>query len=201
MSDRSSAQRDPYADKSVREIEEEIARTREALSRDLDDLGWHLSPERFAAQARGAVQRAQDAALKSTHELSDKLLERTTASGAGLAQTLQHHALPVTLVGLGVAVLAMGGDEAHRRGRDARTVMVSPQGTGAYPATPQRARRGRRKGLGGLIDRRPVAAGAVTVLAGLLVGLALPAEERQSAPPPAEPRPSRTSRVVRARRA
>lgn len=247
---------DPYADKSVREMEQEIARTREALGSDLDELAWHLSPERFRSQAQTSVQRAQDAVTQSVVELSEKLTERAKSGGSGLSQTLERHSLPVTLVGLGVAVLAVGGGGTRRsteRGwGSAPRAAASVNATDPYrpsaraghavptqPATsggegfhtrsrfdsvgaydpgydgpygraetpfsddltrsreelPKRGAGRRARGLSGLLERNPIVAGAVTVLAGIAVGLTLPSAAAPTTSPAGAPPTKQKARV------
>lgn len=105
------------ADKSVRELEADIARTREAISGDVDELAQQLNPDRYKAQvqaqAQGTLQSAQDAVMASVQEVTDSMVERSKEASSGVVETIRNHPVPVTLVGLGLALLAVGGGVRH----------------------------------------------------------------------------------------
>lgn len=109
---------DTGADKSVSELEADIARTREALSSDVDDLSQQLNPNRYKAQfqeqAQGKLQSAQDAVMASVQEVSDSMVERSKEASSDVVEMIRNHPVPVTLVGLGVALLAVGGGTGVR---------------------------------------------------------------------------------------
>lgn len=105
-------------DKSVSELEAEIARTRAQLGRDVDDLSYKLSPDRFKSQAQGTLQDAQEAVMDTVNEMTDTVMEKTKEAGSSFVDMVRRHPLPTALIGAGVALLAAGGGIGATRARD-----------------------------------------------------------------------------------
>jgi ElaB/YqjD/DUF883 family membrane-anchored ribosome-binding protein len=121
--------------KKPEKIEVELDETRHAISQDLRAISEKLSPEHLKDQAKEALVEAKDAASEKIHELKDsakeKLAEAKDAavttitetadeawqearkvSGIG-AQFVRDNAIPLAMVGIGVAWLV----QANRKGR------------------------------------------------------------------------------------
>lgn len=118
MSGPDDAPNDPNADKSVAELEADIARTREQLGRDVEDVSYKLSPDRFKEQMQDTLQNAQEAVMDSVNEMTENVLETTKEAGASFTDMIRRHPLPTALIGAGVALLAVGGGVGVKRAQD-----------------------------------------------------------------------------------
>jgi len=118
VSDSNNTPDDPNADKSVAELEADIARTREQLGRDVEDASYKLSPDRFKEQVQDTLQNAQEAVMDSVNEMTENVLESTKEAGASFTDMIRRHPLPTALIGAGVALLAVGGGVGVKRARD-----------------------------------------------------------------------------------
>lgn len=105
-------------DKSVSELEADIARTRAQLGRDVEGISYKLSPDRLKEQAQGTLQDAQEAVMDTVNEMTETALERTKEAGSSFIDMIRRHPLPTALIGAGVALLAAGGGIGASRARD-----------------------------------------------------------------------------------
>lgn len=105
-------------DKSVSELEADIARTRAQLGRDVDDISYKLSPDRFKNQAQETLQDAQEAVMDTVNEMTDTMMEKTKEAGSSFVDMVRRHPLPTALIGAGVALLAAGGGLGAKSARD-----------------------------------------------------------------------------------
>jgi ElaB/YqjD/DUF883 family membrane-anchored ribosome-binding protein len=99
--------------------------------------------------------------------------DKTSAGASRLWDLARDHPLPAVGIGLGLGWLAFEGV----RGRTAPRARWRQAFAGAGPLRDAARRAGR--GLGGLVEERPLAAGAASLAVGLLAGLALPATRRE----------------------
>ena len=118
MSGQDDTLNDPNADKSVAELEADIARTREQLGRDVEDVSYKLSPDRFKEQVQDTLQNAQEAVMDSVNEMTENVLESTKEAGASFTDMIRRHPLPTALIGAGVALLAVGGGVGVKRAQE-----------------------------------------------------------------------------------
>jgi ElaB/YqjD/DUF883 family membrane-anchored ribosome-binding protein len=115
--------------RSPEEIEAEITRTRSAISEDINELGEKLSPDRLRAtakdvlhdakeEAKDFVRETKDAAVESLRHAKDSALESVseTVHDVGVqarrasrkaAHFAADNAIPLGLIGLGVAWLTL----------------------------------------------------------------------------------------------
>lgn len=119
------------ADKSVAELEADIARTREQLGRDVEDVSYKLNPDRFKEQVQDTLQNAQEAVMESVNDMTENVLEKTKEAGASFTDMIRRHPLPTALIGAGVALLAVGGGVGVKRARDDDPDYSSRYGYGA----------------------------------------------------------------------
>jgi ElaB/YqjD/DUF883 family membrane-anchored ribosome-binding protein len=127
--------------KSPEQLREEIARTRSALSQDVAALGERLSPENLKESAKdllhdatdaakegakGVFRDAKDAAVESLRHAKDHAIdsisetyhevsERVQSAGSSTALFVSTHAIPLSLVGLGLGWLALSMGHARRQ--------------------------------------------------------------------------------------
>ena len=106
------------SDKSVPELESDIARTREQLGRDVEDISYKLSPDRFKEQVQDTLQNAQEAVMESVNDMTENVLEKTKEAGGSFTDMIRRHPLPTALIGAGVALLAVGGGVGAKRAKD-----------------------------------------------------------------------------------
>jgi hypothetical protein len=110
----------------------------------------------------------------------ERVREKTSTGAERLWEMAREHPLPTATVGLGLGWLiverARGGPLLPWSGRRRRSGGGPAQGGSARAANPgARALRG----LGELLEERPLAVGAAALAVGLLSGLALPGTRRE----------------------
>jgi len=128
---RSDSQVTGTGEKSVAELEAEIARTRAQLGRHVEDISYKLSPDRFKEQAQGTLQSAQEAVMESVNEMTENVLGKTKEAGSSFADMIRRHPLPTALIGVGVALLAAGGGVGMKRAHDDDDGLYGSYGEGS----------------------------------------------------------------------
>ena len=101
--------RPDFSDRSVDELEREIAETRARLGRDVDALAYRLSPAGLSEQVKGTLENTETLTLGAIGGLGESLLARSGAEGWG-AQAgafVRRYPVTTTLLGLGLAWLVM----------------------------------------------------------------------------------------------
>jgi len=83
---------------SPEQIERDIERTRERMSRDIDALGEKLSPQNLK-------QQAKDAVAGKAHDMVSNAGEQARRTGSRMVDFIRENPLPVAAVGLGVTWL------------------------------------------------------------------------------------------------
>lgn len=127
--------------KSPEQLREDIARTRSALSQDVAALGERLSPENLKESAKqvfheakdvaregakNVMRDAKDAAVESLRHAKDHALDsisetyhdvsrRMQDAGGSTALFVSTHAIPLSLVGLGLGWLALSVSHSRRQ--------------------------------------------------------------------------------------
>jgi ElaB/YqjD/DUF883 family membrane-anchored ribosome-binding protein len=86
------------ADRSPEEIEREIERTRDRMSRNIDELGDRLSPQNLKEEAKSAIKEAAHGAVSNVGEQARR-------TGNRLVDVIRENPLPVIAVGAGVTWL------------------------------------------------------------------------------------------------
>lgn len=105
-----SFQADPesdLSDKSLEELEADIAETRRRLSRNVDDLSFKLSPQGLSHDAKSTLGDTQELTFGAIEELGDRLLERSHGWGEQATAFVRRNPVPTTLLGIGLAWLVM----------------------------------------------------------------------------------------------
>jgi ElaB/YqjD/DUF883 family membrane-anchored ribosome-binding protein len=126
--------------KTPEQLREEIARTRSALSNDVAALGDKLNPETLKENARemiheakdaakegakemfrdakdaaiGSMRQAKDQAVETISETVHVLGQRAQDMGSSTASFVSAHAVPLSLVGLGVGWLMLSLSNGRR---------------------------------------------------------------------------------------
>jgi ElaB/YqjD/DUF883 family membrane-anchored ribosome-binding protein len=86
------------SDRSPEEIEREIERTRDRMSRNIDELGDRLSPGNLKEEAKSAIKDAAQGAVSNVGEQARRTSSR-------LVEVIRENPLPVIAVGAGVTWL------------------------------------------------------------------------------------------------
>src|SRR6476620_289220 len=86
------------SDRSPEEIEREIERTRDRMSRNIDELGDRLSPSNLKEEAKSAIKDAAQGAVSNVGEQARR-------TGSRLVEVIRENPLPVIAVGAGVTWL------------------------------------------------------------------------------------------------
>ncbi len=109
-------------DKSLAELEADIAQTRKTLGQDVEALSQKLSPERyrtmFKAQTEQTLSSAQEVVMDTVHEVTDNVVGRAQEAGGSFFDMVRRHPLPTALIGAGVLLLAAGGGVGLRRSNE-----------------------------------------------------------------------------------
>lgn len=96
-----------FNDKSPEELEADIVRTRERLSRNVDDLSFKLSPEGLSRDAKSTLGETQQLTYGAIEDFGRKLSARGDGWGAGTSTFIRRNPVPTTLLGIGLAWLVM----------------------------------------------------------------------------------------------
>jgi len=108
-------------EKSPEEIELEIERTRNRLSRDIDELGNKLSPQNLKEEAKSAIKDAAQGAVSNVGEQARR-------TGSRLVEVIRENPLPVIAVGAGVTWLLTQRSHSQVSGsRMARYAYTGPE--------------------------------------------------------------------------
>ena len=94
-------------DKSPEELEADIVRTRERLSRSVDDLSFKLSPEGLSRDAKSTLGDTQQLTFGAIEDLGKRLSARGDGWGAETSTFIRRNPVPTTLLGIGLAWLVM----------------------------------------------------------------------------------------------
>ena len=113
MSDERSKNRND--NRSADEIERDLEGTRERLADDLDDLGQKVSPQNLKSEAKGTMDKAQEAAMDRVEDVANDVTDRTNVAGERIVEGVRENPMPVAIVlgalGAGYALM-----QARRRG-------------------------------------------------------------------------------------
>ena len=101
--------RPDFSDRSVDELERDIAETRARLGREVDALAYRLSPAGLSAEAKNTLGTTEQLTLGAIGGLSESLFARTGAEawGAQAGAFVRRYPVTTTLLGLGLAWLVM----------------------------------------------------------------------------------------------
>ena len=106
----------------VGRLEDDVARTRQSLGRDIEALADKLSPERyrntFKTQTEQTLRGAQEVIMDTVHEVTDNVTQRAQEAGTSFFDMVRRHPLPTALLSAGVLLLVAGGGVGIRRAGD-----------------------------------------------------------------------------------
>lgn len=105
-------------ERTLAELEADIARTRAQLGRDVEGISYQLSPERFKEQAQSTLHEVQEAVMDTVNEMTDTVVGKTREAGSSFTDMVRHHPLPTALIGAGVVLLVVGGGVSVRRAHE-----------------------------------------------------------------------------------
>jgi len=109
------------SDRSPEEIEREIERTRDRMSRNIDELGDRLSPSNLKEEAKSAIKDAAQGAVSNVGEQARRTSSR-------LVEVIRENPLPVIAVGAGVTWLLTQRSRSDVSGdRMARYAYTGPE--------------------------------------------------------------------------
>lgn len=93
--------------KSADDLERDIAETRLRISRGVDDLAYRVSPEGIGDEVKGSLADTQQLTFGAIEGLGDSFLTRTDSWKGNARAFVEQNAVPVTLLGFGLAWLMM----------------------------------------------------------------------------------------------
>ena len=109
-------------DKSLDELEADIAQTRQNLGQNVEALSNKLSPERFRnsfkTQTEQSLAGVQEVVMDTVNEVTDNVAQRAQEAGGSFFDMVRRHPLPTALIGAGVVLLAAGGGVGMRRANE-----------------------------------------------------------------------------------
>jgi hypothetical protein len=112
------AQLDPETDRRTRELQQEIADTREEMSETIDALQEKLKPGNIVADATERVKSVTTEKVKNMAEsasgTAQELLRDTREGAYGIIEGARQNPIPALMIGAGVAWLLM--DQSRSRG-------------------------------------------------------------------------------------
>ena len=110
------------SDKSLSELEANIARTRQNLGQNVEALSHKLSPERFRnsfrAQTEQTLAGAQEVVMDTVQDVTENVAQRAQEVGGSFFDMVRRHPLPTALIGAGVVLLAAGGGVGIKRANE-----------------------------------------------------------------------------------
>jgi ElaB/YqjD/DUF883 family membrane-anchored ribosome-binding protein len=128
---------DAPSDRNPAEIEREIERTRDRMSRNIDELGDRLSPGNLKEEAKSAIKDAAQGAVSNVGEQARRTSSR-------LVEVIRENPLPVIAVGAGVTWLLTQRSRSDVSGdRMARYAYTGPE---------RRQSHGVKSGVGGTVS-------------------------------------------------
>lgn len=169
-------------EKSIAEIERDMARSRAEIERTTEALKAKIEPENLADAARQVIQDSTDRVEAKVKELADQATDRVGTVGEQASAYFQQNPLPFLLAGMGIGMLISLADRessnlrtVHPRGEEAsrlnQTLAKNPKLLRAQRRTVRQARR--------LNRQHPLLLGAAALGAGVLLGVLLPATRRE----------------------
>lgn len=112
------AELDPETDRRTRELQREIADTREEMSETIDALQEKLKPGNMVAEATDRVKAVTTEKVKNMAEsasgTAQELLRDTREGAYGIIEGARQNPIPALMIGAGVAWLLM--DQSRNRG-------------------------------------------------------------------------------------
>ncbi len=109
------------SDRSPEDIEHDIERTRDRMSRNIDELGDRLSPSNLKEEAKSAIKDAAQGAVSNVGEQARRTSSR-------LVEVIRENPLPVIAVGAGVTWLLTQRSRSDVSGdRMARYAYTGPE--------------------------------------------------------------------------
>ena len=106
----------------VGRLEDDVARTRQNLGRDIEALADKLNPERyrntFKTQTEQTLTHAQEVIMDTVNEVTDNVTQRAQEAGTSFFDMVRRHPLPTALLSAGVLLLVAGGGVGIRRASD-----------------------------------------------------------------------------------
>jgi ElaB/YqjD/DUF883 family membrane-anchored ribosome-binding protein len=109
----------PNPSKSPEEIESEIARTRGAISSDINELGEKFNPDKLRESAKGVIADAKDEARDLMREAKDAAVDSLRDAKNTAVESLRHakdsavHTVSDTVHEIGTQARRAGGATAH----------------------------------------------------------------------------------------
>jgi hypothetical protein len=190
------------ADRRTRQLQSEVAQTREEMSETIDAIQEKLRPSNIVAGVGAATRKRVTNMAQSAAETAEDWWE--SAGDTGLIARVKNNPLPAALAGLGLAWLAFS-ESGHRhngnssRGRKStergprdddwaseadrewrsRESSWRSQASRSMEGMQRQARRGQNR-LNQAIYENPLAVGAAAVVLGAALGLAIPETEREN---------------------
>src|SRR5690625_760448 len=110
MSARTDGGRDT---RSIDQIRADIARSREQLGADIEAAKLKLSPRGLQEEAVSRIRGARGRANSAVDRVGDRAQEQVSHMSDGVVGFLKGYPVGTTLVGLGIAALALGGSSRH----------------------------------------------------------------------------------------
>jgi ElaB/YqjD/DUF883 family membrane-anchored ribosome-binding protein len=172
-----------YEDKTISEIEQDMARSRAEIERTTEALKAKVEPENLAEAARQVIQESTQRVEERVRELADSAGERVESLGGQAVEYIQHNPMPALLAGLGLGVMITLAERAmstpvttvHPRGPEPgrlnRTLARHPRLLRAQRRTVRQARR--------MNHQNPWLLGACALGTGLLLGALLPTTRKE----------------------
>lgn len=169
-------------EKSIAEIERDMARSRAEIERTTEALKAKIEPEHLADAARQVIQESTERVEAKVKELADQASVRVEDLGQQASGYFQQNPLPFLLAGMGIGLLVSMAE------RDSASLQyVNPRGeepsrlNQALARNPKLLRAQRRtvRRVRRLNHQHPVLLGAAALGAGLLLGVLLPSTRRE----------------------
>lgn len=119
-----SSDLDPETEQKTRQIQAEIADTREELSETIDALQEKLRPSNIVSDATDRVKTATTERVRhmaeSAGDSAQEMMRNTRHATSGFMEGARQNPIPALMIGVGVAWLLVDRTRNHDSGRDYR---------------------------------------------------------------------------------
>jgi ElaB/YqjD/DUF883 family membrane-anchored ribosome-binding protein len=97
-------------DRSIREIQIDIERTRERLGETVEALGSRLNPSHVKERL---IEGAREATIGRVQNMATETKQRLTRTGRGLVHTIRENPLPAAMIAGGIGWLVLNARREH----------------------------------------------------------------------------------------
>lgn len=171
------------SERKIKELKDEISRTRSDLSGTVEAIAQKISPRHIRTEVSGKMRDATIGRIKNMAENTEM---RVKEAGASILDTIKSNPVPTAFLGIGIFLLirnrakSRAGEAAHRAKEKAGQLKSEVK-----QKAEELGYRGRERAEGAfyrarqMVERNIWGAGLLAMASGMLLGLGIPESERE----------------------